>query len=342
MLRRLWILTLVALSSAACGSNQNNPFTSLTRPPSADSVLEFVSSSWASEPGQPRELLATSADGSKVEQLTSCAAGDQPCDFLRVAPSPDGTRVIAVRTTPGATPGASALYFMDLTRSVEKLVFPRKHASAVDWSADASFLVYASSGEGLSSIEDLYFCGPDGTNDQVLTTTDASGATVPVAGRSPRIDPYLRTAVFEQTDSTGVSRILLYGAPSITITSGPTGGASLPGTPYVVGADADPAFSPDASRVVFRRLTGTGNGGLGTWDVINIASDGSDPQTIATGALYRGAPDWGKSGIVFVETDAAAGKSQLVVVQPDGSGRRVLREENAAFLMGAPRWIPGN
>ena len=73
-----------------------------------------------------------------------------------------------------------------------------------------------------------------------------------------------------------------------------------------------------------------------------MAADGTDLQTIATGAVSVSAPDWGRSGIVFVETDAAQGKSRLVVVQPDGSGRRVLREENAAFLMGAPRWIPGN
>ena len=44
---------------------------------------------------------------------------------------------------------------------------------------------------------------------------------------------------------------------------------------------------------------------------------------------------------VFVETDAAANESRLVVIQPDGSGRTVLHSEPADFRMGAPRWIPG-
>ncbi|HXY42158.1 MAG TPA: hypothetical protein VEQ10_20955, partial [Vicinamibacteria bacterium] len=116
----------------------------------------------------------------------------------------------------------------------------------------------------------------------------------------------------------------------------------LAGTLYVVGCDADPDFSPDGNSIVFRRLTGIGNGGLGTWDLMTMKSDGTAQQVILTGAVYRGAPDWGKTGIVFVETDAAAELSRLVAVQPDGSGRQVLREEPAAFGMMSPRWAPGN
>ena len=136
-----------------------------------------------------------------------------------------------------------------------------------------------------------------------------------------------------------MSRIYLFRESPLT--SGPATGPALPGTPYVVGADADPAFSPDSTLVVFRRLTGTGNGGLGTWDV-NVISGATAavPRTIATGPAFRGAPDWGPNGILFVETDAAAGTSRLVRVQPDGTGRTVLRSEPATARMGAPRWLP--
>ena len=44
---------------------------------------------------------------------------------------------------------------------------------------------------------------------------------------------------------------------------------------------------------------------------------------------------------MFVESDAAAGESRLVLVQPDGSGRRVIRTEPLGFAMGAPRFLPG-
>ena len=96
------------------------------------------------------------------------------------------------------------------------------------------------------------------------------------------------------------------------------------GTLYFVGADADPDFSPDARSVVFRRLTATGNGGLGTWDVLTTSTDGSGLSVVASGPAFRGAPDWGPQGIVFAEVDVAAGTSQLVVIQPDGSGRRAI------------------
>ncbi len=340
MSRRGCSLIVVSVTSwlAACHGNPNNPFGRVeTHPPSPASVLVFVSSSWASDPGQPRELMAMNADGSSVERLTHCADAAQPCDMLQVALSPDSTRVAAVRSAPGAKPGASALYFMDLSRAVEKLLFPSKAVSSVDWSSDGSFLVYSSPGVGLSDVEDLYYCEPNAANDQNLTSTNT------IRERSPRIDPLQRTAVYEQIDETGVGRVYLYAQPAVALTSGPATGPALPGTQYVVGADADPAFSPDASRVVFRRLTGIGNGGLGTWDLVTVGSDGTSLQPLlAGGSVYRGAPDWGKSGILFVETDAAAGTSKLMMVQPDGSGLKVLHQESAGFLMGAPRWLAGN
>jgi hypothetical protein len=72
------------------------------------------------------------------------------------------------------------------------------------------------------------------------------------------------------------------------------------------------------------------------------ANGASTPVVIATGPVYRGAPDWGSRGILFVETDAALSRSQLVLVQPDGSGRTVLRTEGASGRMGSPRWLPGS
>jgi hypothetical protein len=63
---------------------------------------------------------------------------------------------------------------------------------------------------------------------------------------------------------------------------------------------------------------------------------------IATGPLFRGAPDWGSNGIVFVETDAAADRSDLVLLSADGATRTVLRTEPAGDRMGGPRWLPGS
>jgi len=341
MLRRRTLLIALALLAASCNKDYPNPFggSSQSQAPSSEAVLLFVSGSWASDPGQPRELLATNADGSKVERLTNCAQNaTQPCDMLLAAPSVDHTRVAVVRTTPGAQTGVAALYFMDLARSLESQIVQRRQVQAVDWSPDDSFLVYSAVADN-STLEDLYYVLPDGTQDQdLMTPTGATTVGTPtVRERSPRIDPSSQTAVYEHIDEAGKGAIYLY--PATPVTSGGPGTEPLPGTPYMVGSDADPAVSPDATSVAFRRLTSTGNGGLGTWDLMTVKLDGTEPKVVATGPLFRGAPDWGPNGILFVETDATASESRLVILQPDGTGRTVLRTENAAFQMASPRWL---
>lgn len=326
-------LLLMAALALACANNGGNPFgaVSPSRPPAADAAILFVSGSWSAELDAPREIMAIGADGSNPQQLTTCARATQPCDMLQVAASPERVRVVAVRTTPGAEAGAQTLYFMDLSRSVETVLFPGRRVDSADWSKDGSFLLFASPNAQVGN-EDLFTAEPTGANQQNLTES------LSVRERRARIDPLGRTAAFERIDDAGVSRIYLF--RETPITSGPAAGPPLAGTPYVVGADADPTFSPDGTLILFRRLTGTGNGGLGTWDLmLTSGATGAVPRAIATGPVFRGAPDWGRSGILFVETDAVTSQSLLVRLQPDGTGRTVLRTEAAGYRMGAPRWL---
>ena len=333
MLRRLCLAASIALA-AACSSNSANPFATPTKGPSADAVLLFASGSWSAEPGAPRELLALNADGTKLEQLTNCAQASPACDFVQLAPSPDRNRLAAIRTTPDAAAGATTLYFLDLARGVETLVFQNRRIENVDYSPDGAFILY-SAVPAQATNEDLFYSSPNGSGEQNLTST------TDFRERAPRVDPFSSTAVYEGIDSSGVGRIYLFAQTRLT--TGPDGGEALPDTPYVVGADADPVFSRDGLSIAFRRLTGVGNGGLGTWDLLTLRLDGtSSPKVLATGPLFRGAPDWGANGIVYVETDAAADQSQLVVTSADGATRTVLRTEPAGYRMVSPRWLPGS
>jgi hypothetical protein len=331
------VLLLAVLLAAACGKDEGNPFArfSVSHPPSADAALIFVSGSWAEAPGQPRELFAIDADGSQAERLTTCAESAPPCDLLRVAPSASRNRLGVVRTTPDAEPGTAGLYFMDLDRSVEAVITTRRRVSALDWSTSDTFLIYSAADE--TGNEDLYTVAPNGDQDAALTST------LDVRERSPRLHPQGVSALYEAFDAThlGAVAIILSDGSSALITPGGVPGAeALPGTPYVVGSDADPVFAPDGQSIAFRRLSATGNGGLGVWDLYTVSSTNTEPQLlVGGGSVYRGAPDWGTNGIVFVETDAAVAESRLVVVQPDGSGRAVLRVENAAYGMASPRWL---
>jgi len=334
---KLLAVVLAALLAPACSNDEGNPFDqfSFSRPPSESAIIFYVSGAWAEEAGGPRELFAVDASGT-VERLTSCGQRSAPCDFLEVAPSSNPERIVAVRGTIGGDPEASALFFVDLGRSVETIIAPARRVQGADWSYDDSLVIY-SNGES----EDLRAVAPNGDDDRSLTDTPD------FRERSPRLEPGLSFAVHEGLEETpGKSRIFAFQGETdspFALTAGGPGSEQLAGTPYIVGSDASPVTSPNAQFVAFRRLTGTGNGGLGTWDILytSISDSEFEPVVVAGGGdVYRGAPDWGLDGrIVFVETDASAAESRIVVIQPTGDERQVLHVEDAGYRMGSPRWL---
>ena len=120
------VVVLVAALLAGCSDDPENPFDAFSPsvPPSEDAVVIYVSGAWAEETGQPRELFAVDADGTEVMRLTTCTQQSNPCDYLQVAPSSNRDRVVAVRGTIEGDPLATALYFVDLGRSVETIITP--------------------------------------------------------------------------------------------------------------------------------------------------------------------------------------------------------------------------
>jgi len=333
--RALLLLVILASLLAACGNNDQNFLSRIapSRPPSENAVLLFVSGSWAEAPGQIRELFAVDAEGTEVERLTTCAQLDPPCDFITFSPSPVRSRVVAVRTTAQAEPGTAALFFMDLDRSVESRVSDQRFVGGVDWSRAGSFLIYSAGDE--AGNEDVYTSQPDGVDQQILLDIPTTRE------RNPRLSPGGASAIYESISAEGQGQIVAVRSDLslVPLTEGGDPAQPLPGTPYFVGSDADPSYAPDGSAVVFRRLTSTGNGGYGTWDLLSTNSQDPPAPVLTGGSVYRGAPDWGAGGIVFVEIDAEANEARLVVVQPDGTGRRVLHVEDPAYGMASPRWL---
>jgi Tol biopolymer transport system component len=338
---------LLALAVAgACNHDYPSPFggQGRTMPPPSGAALLFTSAAWATQSGSGRELFAANADGSAVTRLTFCNDGAAACDTIEAAIASDRRRT-EVRRVKATTQG-TALVYIDLQQSADAEIIPAsQQVSGVDWSSQGDVLVY--SAFRAAGVDDLFRVDPNGQNAADLSCTTSStagtlGCDPTIRERRPRIDPTGNVAVYERIDARGRGQIYIFqnSANKIPVTTGGTPGAALPGTPYVVGSDADPAYSPDGGSIVFRRLTGLGNGGLGTWDLLTVHTDGTGLAVLVTGPLFRGAPDWGAAGIVFAETDGAAALTSLVVVKPDGSGRRVLLTQSASFHLGFPRWLP--
>lgn len=348
------VLAIAAACLPACSKPSSDTSGGLNQTPTvippASADLTFTGNGWSSETGAGRELFAVNLDGSGLTQLTFCNQGTQPCDTVEATFAPDHTRIAVLRRFSAVDP--ESLVYVDLAGGgTAELVPSSAHASGLDWSRAADTLAY--SAVGTSGIEDIFrtdVVRPTTDNQQntqnltCLEPGNTAGITCDptVADRRPRIDPTGSTAVYERIPAGLKGDIYVFqtAAQQTLLAAAGPGTEPLAGTPYKVGSNADPAYSPDGASVVFRRLTATGSGGIGSWDLLTTRSDGStEPVVILTGSAYRGAPDWGAQGIAFAEGDPATGQYSLVVIQPDGSGRRTVLSLPSGFLLSNPRWL---
>jgi Tol biopolymer transport system component len=335
---------LLALCLFSCNKQYPNPFanTNAMTPPSAAAQVVFVSNLYSAKPGGGKELYAAEGTGANVTRLTNCNTTDRRCDYLEpVTSALSRSRLAVLRLLDTDGDGnltandGTALHIVDLSRQVEgELVPGNAHVTGADWSPGEEVLYYSAAGQTPNG--DLYTITSNAQSNTNLTMTDA------LSERRPRFNSAGTSLLFERIDpATGLDQVwIATGLGLRVLTTGGTPGAALAGTPYIVGSDADPVFSPDGNTVLFRRLVATGNGGLGMWDLMTVRLDTSDvpPAVFVTGPAYRGPADWGPLGIVFIETVAGSGP-QMVLVDTTGGSRKVLVTAGAGFDVASPHWL---
>src|SRR6185295_11077817 len=204
------------------------------------------------------------------------------CDTEAASLAPEGKRVAMTRAKAGVT--GIALVYGDLARGVEADLAPAAASvDGIDWAATGDLLAYSAAGAS-GGLEDLFKSDTNGANSADLTQTPT------VRERKPRIDLGTSIVAYERIEAGGKAEVFIFvtGTQQARVSPVGPGGALLTGTPYLVGSDVDPSFSPDAGSVVFRRLTGIDSSGLGTWDIVTAKNDGTGFVTLATGSLYRG------------------------------------------------------
>jgi Tol biopolymer transport system component len=334
------LLLSAVLALPACNTDAPNPFIppAGTKPIPADARLLFTSDAYTTVVGAPREVFSARADGGDVQRLTFCNGDEKACDTSEAVSSPDRRRLVMRRAVEDTNRDGrvseaddAGLVAVDLQRGLEATIVPPAiKVTGVDWSPTSELVLYSGNGEG--GLDDLWAVQANGRENRNIV------ATAGVSERRPRFNRSASAALYERVAADGKAVIWAVSTGTQAVTQGGPAGEPLAGTPYIVGADADGAFSPDARALVFRRLTGTGLPPYGTWDLLTAAFDGTPARVIATGAVYRGAPDWGADGIVFPEFDGA--QWRIVVVAPDGSNRRVLVTLATGQRLTSVRWLP--
>lgn len=330
-----------ALCLVACAGDAPNPFVPLarTQPVPADARLLFTSDAYTTRAGAPREVYSARGDGGDVRRLTFCNTDEHACDTLEADASPDRKRLVMRRATSDTNRDGrvgdgddAGLVAVDLARGLEvTIVQPSAQVNGCDWSALDDLVLY--SGVGIDGPEDVWGIQANGRDNAALVSADG------VRERRPRLNAQASAALYERIAQDGKAVIWRVTTGTSPATLGGTPGAALAGSPYVVGADTDAAFAPDGQRFVFRRLASTALAPHGAWDLMTMGFDGATPRLIVgDDGLHRGAPDWGRDGIVFPEFDGA--QWRLVLVAPDGSNRRVLITLPAGQRLTSVRWLP--
>lgn len=351
----------VLLALAGCSKDYPNPFGDQiqTNKPTADAGLIFTGNGWSDTAGEGREAFSASTTGASLTRLTFCNQAESVCDTAEAMLAPDRRRaILRVLDTDSNGDGVLsaedgyALVYVDLDRQAQaNLVEASQQVTGMDWSPVQDLVVYSAQGAGG---EDLFRTTPiRPTADNQQDTRNLSCVADPTTGapaacdnrireRRPRIDPSGSFLVYERIGVDGKGQIWVFQnvTTAFAVTTGGPGSEALTGTPYVVGSDADPDFSPDNGSIVFRRLTATGNGGRGTWNIMAVNSDATNLRTLVSGPAWRSAPDWSVDGsIAFAETDVATGIPTLVRIDADGSNRRTLLSLAAGFRLDFPRWL---
>ena len=328
----------------SCSSEYGNPFQNsnpMLPPPAAADII-FTANIYGTRVGGGRDLFSVEDTGANVTRLTLCNNSDRRCDYLEAIPGPVRNRQAVRRLLDLDGDGrltaadGESLRILDLGRAVEgELVPGNARVTGADWSPGEELLFYSAAGQG--GLDDLYQITSNGQSNQDLTVSSA------LRERRPRFNTGGTALAYERIEGVTKAQIWLatsVGVRALTTGSPGTAGEPLAGTPYLVGSDADPAFSPDGRTVVYRRLVGLGNAGAGQWDLYTMRTDvtGATPVAIVSGGgAFRSSPDWGPGGIIYVET-AGAGP-QLVLVNETGGNRRVLVTGPLGFEIAYPRWI---
>ena len=114
-------------------------------------------------------------------------------------------------------------------------------------------------------------------------------------------------------------------------------------TRNIDGYDSEPQVSPDGRWIAFTRYTACGEEGC-TTQIFRVRTTGEGLQALTRPELNASAPDWHPSGRwIAIDTHdnfPAPDLGHIVVMRPDGSGKRVIVRGDDDDFFNNPSFSP--
>jgi TolB protein len=162
-------------------------------------------------------------------------------------------------------------------------------------------------------------------NPQVYLLQLSSGrqqrlANVGAMTFAPRFSPDGGTVAFsvEQGGATNIYAVGVGGGQPMQLTSG-------------AAIDTGPSYSPDGSRIVFESDRG------GSPQIYMMGAGGGNAQRVSFGQGTYSTPVWSPKGDLIAFTRQGGGQFSIGVMNPDGSGERMLY---SGYHAEGPTWAP--
>jgi TolB protein len=155
---------------------------------------------------------------------------------------------------------------------------------------------------------------------QLSTGRQQQLAAVGAMTFAPRFSPDGGTVAFsvEQGGATNIYSVSTGGGQPMQLTSG-------------AAIDTGPSYSPDGSRILFESDRG------GSPQIYMMGASGGNAQRISFGQGSYSTPVWSPNGDLIAFTRQSGGQFNIGVMNPDGSGERMLY---SSFHAEGPTWAP--